>query len=239
MSLKKVILISETDQKFPQLLTTCSQLMSGMAGGVIIGGIAVYLHTYNQALTQQIAGATHDADIYISLEDLSSLRDEEELTSNKRLRKHQLIKKGFEFDVYTQFQSGLRIPYDEVIANCVMYGEEKVASLEHLFVLKMDAFLDRQGSVKGDKDAQDILRISSVISAKKTFNIKLIAPYLDDEHLELFKKIGANPIAMGLAKGDSRYAKKLRSSFLNLESEIVKEYISIHSSKLVNERKPK
>ena len=219
---------NDLPEEFTRLLNVCETLVSGLKGSVIIGGIAVYLHTANHLVTQQLAGTTHDADIYISLEDLSSLRTTEDVTPNQRLQKHQVIKKGFEFDVYTEFQSGLRLPYDEIVAHSVTYENQKVASLEHLLILKLDAFLDRQGSTKGEKDAHDILRITATMDALHQCNTHLIAPYLGDEHLDLFMKAGTHPLAMGLAKGDAKLAKKLRDSFKQVTSKIIDAYQVIH-----------
>jgi predicted nucleotidyltransferase len=38
----------------------------------------------------------------------------------------------------------------------VVLGGIRVASLGHLLVLKLEAFADRRGSTKGDKDAKDL-----------------------------------------------------------------------------------
>src|SRR6185436_10365237 len=102
----------------------------------------------------------YDADFYISFADMGDLRDIEEVTANRRLSKHQMIKHGFEFDIYTERQSTLVLPYDVVLASSQIVGGIRVASPEHLLVLKLEAFADRKGSAKGDKDAKDLLRIA-------------------------------------------------------------------------------
>jgi hypothetical protein len=69
------------------------------------------------------------------------------------------VKIGFEFDVYVEGQHGLAVPTDEVVAWSVLKEGLRVASVEHLLILKLDAFASRKGSVKGAKDEDDIVRL--------------------------------------------------------------------------------
>ena len=203
------------DDQFAALLTACEEL-SGMFpdGLVFIGGIAVYLHAINNSATHGYAEATHDGDFYISMVDMGELRDIEELTPNRRLSKHQLIKAGFEFDIYTERHSSLIVPYSEVIAYAENYGDLKVASLDHLFALKIEAYLDRKSSTKGSKDAKDLIRIAAIASArKKSLTAKLIVPYLRDEHFTLLNDLVKRPEFVAMTRGNAMEAKKLRGQF--------------------------
>lgn len=212
-------------KEFEVLLSACTEVGGLFPDGVVfIGGIAVYLHAKNHETTQEMAEFTHDADFYISFADMADLRDIEEVTSNRRLSKHQMIKRGFEFDIYTERQASLIVPYDQVMAYSVKYGDIKVASLEHLLVLKLEAFLDRKGSAKGDKDAKDILRIAAVAQHGMGFDPSVAAPYLRDEHLDLLGQIERGPQIMSLAQGNAMEAKKLRQEFSRLLVEIKREY---------------
>jgi len=212
--------------EFSILLGACSEVAELFPEGVVyIGGIAVYLHAINQPSTVEIAEFTHDADFYISLTDMSDLRDIEEVVPNRRLSKHQMIKKGFEFDIYTERQSSLIVPYDAVAASAVGFGTIRAASLEHLIVLKLEAFADRKGSAKGDKDAMDLLRITAVGSrAKGGFKADLCAPYIRDQHLELLDMVERGPQVMSLAKGNAMLAKKLRQEFATINASIKHAY---------------
>ncbi|MHB1201326.1 MAG: hypothetical protein ACYCZ6_17605 [Polaromonas sp.] len=199
------------DPEFNKLLTTCKTLSDHFDQGLVyIGGIAVYLHSVNRDSTSHLAEATHDADFYISFADMSDLREIEEVTPNRRLSKSQFIKNGFEFDIYTERISSLRVPYDEVLASSEKYDEMRVASLEHLLVLKLDAFRDRQNSAKGAKDARDIIRIAALATAAQRFNFDLVVPYLDEQHLALFERLRKSPEAITLARGNAVQAKALR-----------------------------
>lgn len=204
--------MKETD--CPELLAACAELAALFPDGLVfIGGIAVYLHAHNTPSVAQYAESTHDADFYVSLADMGDLRDIEEVTPNRRLSKHQLIKRGFEFDIYTERQSALIVPYDAVVASSVRYPPFRVAGLEHLFVLKLEAFRDRRQSAKGEKDAKDLLRIAAVAQAtRRGFDAALAAPYLRDEHLTLLPLVHKSPVAAAMARGNAVAAKRLRAS---------------------------
>jgi hypothetical protein len=198
--------------EFDKLLSSCLEVAGLFPDGVVfIGGIAVYLQAKNLAETSDLAEFTHDADFYISLADMGDLRDLEEVTANRRLSKHQMIKDGFEFDIYTERQSTLIVPYDAVLAASDVKADIRVASLEHLLVLKLEAFRDRKDSSKGDKDAKDLIRIAAVARrGGRPFRPKLAAPYLGDDHLALLHRVEKGPYATSLAHGNAMRAKKLR-----------------------------
>jgi hypothetical protein len=203
------------DPQFPQLLTACEELSGLFPDGIVfIGGIAVYLHAINTPATEGFAEATHDGDFYISIADMAELRDIEELTPNRRLSKHQLTKAGFEFDIYTERHSSLIVPYGEVMAHAENYGNLKVAGLEQLFALKVEAYWNRKSSSRGSKDAKDLIRIAVIAAArKKPLKAALITPYLRDEHLSLLTDLVRRPEFVALARGNAMQAKKLRRQF--------------------------
>jgi len=212
------------DPQFSQLLAACEELSALFPEGIVfIGGIAVYLHAVNNLATQAFAEATHDGDFYISIADMAELRDIEEVTPNRRLSKHQLIKAGFEFDIYTERHSSLIVPYSEAIAHAENYGQLKVAGLEHLFALKLEAYRDRRSSARGSKDAKDLIRITAIAAArKKPLKAALIAPYLRDEHLSLLGDLIKRPEFVALASGNAMQAKKLRQQFETALTELRK-----------------
>ena len=200
---------------FEELLLACQEIAELCPDGVVfIGGIAVYLHAINNDLTKDLAETTHDADFYISIADMSDLRDIEEVTPNRRLSKHQLIKRGFEFDIYTERHSALVVPYDQVMALSEMHDTIRVAALEHLLVLKLEAYRQRRASSKGQKDAKDIIRIALIASTRKpAFNQDAVRGYLGADHLELLEQIQRGPEMLALARGNSKQAKSYREQF--------------------------
>ena len=200
------------DSEFDRLLASCQELAEFFPDGVVfIGGIAVYLHVINQESTADVAEATHDADLYISLADMADLRDAEEVTPNRRLNRHQMVKGGFEFDIYTERQSDLIVPYDAIAAYAQAYDGIRVAAPEHLMALKLEAYADRKGSAKGEKDARDVIRICLISQASSTgFRPELALPYLRDEHFDLLRAVIKSPQIAALAHGNAQAAKSMR-----------------------------
>lgn len=206
------------DSEFSSLMAACHEIASGFPDGVVfIGGIAVYLHCINREETKGLAEFTHDADFYISLSDMADLRDVEEVVANRRLSKHQLIKRGFDFDIYTERHSALPVPYDQVRAHCVQYDILKVACLEHLMALKLEAYRERVSSSRGQKDAKDLIRLGLIAAAqKKSLRPALITPFVGDEHLQLLERIERGPEFLSLAKGNAKEAKTMRGKFADV-----------------------
>jgi hypothetical protein len=202
-------------REFEELLLACQEIASAYPEGIVfIDGIAVYMHAINNDRTATLAAFTHDADFYISLADMGDLRDDLEVTANRRLNKHQLIKRGFQFDIYTERQSSLIVPYDHVRAHAVKYEKLMVAALEHLLVLKLEAYRDRRHSSKGDKDANDIIQICLIGGeGKPGLRSELCLGFMQQEHIELLKTIARGPHFMALARGNSKLAKDLRVRF--------------------------
>ena len=214
-----------SNSDFSELLLACQEISALFPDGVVfIGGIAVYLHTINSEETASLAEFTHDADFYISIADMSDLRDIEELTPNRRLNKHQLIKRGFEFDIYTERHSALIVPYDEISAHAVSYDRMRVASLEHLLVLKLEAYRDRRSSAKGQKDAKDLIRIALAAQKRnKKFDKNLIKGFLGEEHLTLLETVQRGPEMLALAKGNAKLAKSYRDTFSKMITPLTKD----------------
>jgi hypothetical protein len=208
--------------EFDQLLTSCRELAERFPEGLVyIGGIAIYLHAVNTPAAKPYAEFTHDADFYISLADMSELRASEEVSQNRRLSKHQLIRHGFEFDIYTERQSSLIVPFDQIQAHADHYDDIIVACLEHLLALKLEAYRDRRQSAKGDKDARDIVRIA--LMAPRTspdFEPERTALFLTDEHLELLRGLPRHPSISAMAQGNAHTAKSLRQSVTGLVNAI-------------------
>jgi hypothetical protein len=202
---------------FERLLRACTEVAIGFPDGVVfIGGIAVYLHAVNTLSVADLAETTHDADFYISLADMGDLRDLEEVTSNRKANKHQFRRHGFEFDIYTERQSRLIVPYDMVMGYSETYESVRVAGLTELFCLKLEAYRDRQSSAKGTKDAKDLLRIAAIAAARKGFDAERAAAYLSDDHASLLDGIGRGPAPMEMARGNAVKAKALRSMFVGM-----------------------
>lgn len=207
--------------EFDVLLKECSKISDFYDGVVFIGGMAIFMHCVNakDGFTSGVAEFTHDGDFYISLPSMSDLRDNEDVVPNRRLSKHQIIKKGFEFDIYTEHNSSLIVPYSDVAASAVRMGGFVVASLPHLLALKLEAFADRKNSSKGDKDAKDVLRIA-LCAKEEGFDSEEYVKYSSDEHDELLKVVLKGAYAISMASGNHHQAKKARDAVSELIEKI-------------------
>lgn len=179
---------------------------------VFIGGIAVYLHTINSESLGDLAEATKDADLYISISGFSDLRDIEEVSANPRLSKHEFRKDGFSFDVYTERHADLVIPYADVAAHAIEYDGVRVASPAHLLVLKLEAACDRRGSEHGRKDVKDIIRLMLFAQARP-FDAARCTDFLQDRHVEMLESIWKGPEFLALARGNAKEAKAMRAKY--------------------------
>ena len=115
------------------------------------------------------------------------------------------------------------VPYDQVMADAVLYDKLRVASLEHLLVLKLEAYRDRGVSAKGQKDAKDIIRIALVVHAQgRSLNADQCLAYLSEDHLKLLTRIQRGPEFLSLSKGNAHLAKSLRSRFVKVMGSLTK-----------------
>lgn len=147
-------------KKWSVIMATVKEINEWFPDGVVfIGGVAVYCHIFDNINFKQYCAYSHDADFMILLKDYMDLRDIEILTSNPRLSKQQFIKNQVEFDVYVERQHSLVVPVEEVVSFSTIKNGIRVASLEHLLILKAKAYSNRKGSSKGNKDEDDIFKI--------------------------------------------------------------------------------
>ncbi len=205
---------------FSRLVSLCHEIGRLYEPGLVfIGGIGVYLHTVNTPGLAELAEATRDADLYISISGFSDLREIEELSANARLSKHEFRKGGFSFDVYTERHSRLPVPYAEVAADAREYDGVRVAAQEHLLVLKLEAAVERKGSEHGRKDIKDIIRLM-LVAAQSAFDPGRCVAFMQDRHLELLEDIARGPEFSSLARGNAKEAKALRSRFATVLGQI-------------------
>lgn len=179
-------------------------------GLVYIGGVAVYAHTLESELHRNLFKFSHDADFMISVSDYTDLKDIEQVTPNKRLRKLQFYKGGFEFDVYVENQNGLVVPYDEAAACSVVKSGIRVACIEHLILLKLKAYEDRRGSAKGQKDEDDLFTLLLLVSECGVQSDTIAR--MDDRMEELLAPVVHSDAAVRLTGGNHLTGAALRRS---------------------------
>jgi hypothetical protein len=196
---------------FNNILKVCKAINQNLPDVVFIGGVAVYLQLSHKSLPSVPLESSHDADFMVSLSDYGILKDEEELTATPRLAKHQMFVGGVEFDVYVERLNRLLVPYDEIFAHSTTIEHIRVASLEHLLVLKLEALGQRGHSSKGEKDRRDLVKIGLLLGHRA--KQKLLAPYLRTDHLQLLQDIAKSPIFFALCNRNAQDAKKVRIIF--------------------------
>lgn len=190
-----------------KLVSAVEEIQEWFPDGIaFIGGIAVYAHAMSNEGGAELAAYSHDADFVMMLPEFADLRDLEVVTANPRMTKYQFIKSGFEFDVYVEHQSGLEVPVDEVVAGSVLKSGLRVASLEHLLILKLDAYHDRKGSAKGEKDEDDLVRILRFIGNPEAELLKRLKP----SDVPVLEKIAKSDAVTRIMQGNNTREKTFR-----------------------------
>jgi len=196
---------------FDKILSLCLALSSDLTDVVFIGGVAVYLHATKRSLAAVPLEASHDADFMISFSDYGVLKDAEEITPTPRLAKHQMIVEGVEFDVYVERLNRLVVPYDEAFAYSTTIEKIRVACLEHLLILKLEALRQRGHSGKGEKDRRDVAKIGLLLGRQTRIN--LVQPYMRDDLAELLLDVSRSTVFFDLCSRNAHAAKKARTTF--------------------------
>lgn len=181
---------------------------------VFIGGVAVYLHVRGAEgqMPPGFVEHSHDGDFYISFADFGELREIEEVTQNMRLHKHQVIKNGVDFDVYRERSSSLIVKYEDVYDASTVIDGVRVACLEHLLLLKLDAYGDRRGTAKGRKDERDLIRIAVLMNRSKP-KIARLEGYLTQAAFANLIVVGKSTEFMSMCRRNAHEAKKSRQLF--------------------------
>jgi len=116
---------------------------------ILIGGWAAYLWTR--------AHKSKDIDIVIDYATLDSLRNRFSLVKNERLRKYEIKEGQFDIDIYVSHYSKLAVPIETLSKHTTKIEGIKTVTSEMLVILKQGAEIERRASIKGRKDAIDIL----------------------------------------------------------------------------------
>lgn len=179
-------------------------------GLILIGGAAVYLHA-TQHLDPALYEVSHDGDFYLSLADYADLRDLEEVTQNRRLNKHQVIKNGVDFDIYVENHNGLAIPFQEACRHALLIDGLRTAHLAHLLILKTHAAIARSGSGKGAKDLRDIVKIMVMLSPEHAV---IAAPWITEDQRVCWQSMASRTdIFRGLMNGNAHKAHQWQDQF--------------------------
>jgi hypothetical protein len=84
-----------------------------------------------------------------------------------------------------------------------------VVCLEHLLLLKLDAYRSRRGSGKGSKDERDLVKILFLL-ARRGLDGSRLRPYLTDDDLDLLGLVEGSSEILSICGGNAHQAKELR-----------------------------
>lgn len=180
--------------------------------------VAVYLHIRRKKAA--FVEFSHDGDFYISLQDFGELRDIEEVTTNRRRGKHQIVKNGIDFDVYVERHNSLLVSHQDVERASVVIDDVRVASVEHLLLLKLDAYRNRRGSGKGEKDERDIIRLGYLLSDGA--DLGLLAPYLTAEMVDMLRGVERSKQFLVMCQRNAQQASRVREAFCATVDQVAK-----------------
>lgn len=147
---------NKTAEFWPELLTAASwqklqELKKELKTFVVIGGWAIYLWTGMHK--------SKDIDIIIDFKTLENLRKKYSMNKNMQLNKYEIKFDKFDIDIYVPYFSKFVLPMNELIKSKTVVQGFTTLEPEALLILKQSAEIERRGSVKGEKDAIDILSL--------------------------------------------------------------------------------
>lgn len=143
----------------------------------LIGGWAAYLWTGMHK--------SKDIDIIVDYDTLLKLQKEYRLEKNDRLKKYEIKFDKFDIDIYLPGYSRLAVPVEDILKeHTTMLKGITTATPEVLLILKQGAEIERRNTIKGKKDAIDILTllIHAPISLEKYR--KILSKYKKEKYIE-------------------------------------------------------
>jgi hypothetical protein len=167
---------------------------------ILIGGWAVFLYTHSLK--------SKDIDVIVEYEELEKLRKDFTLTKNDRLKKYEITIEEIDIDLYLPFYSNPGIPAEEIKNYTQNMEGFLVPRPEILLILKQRAYLERAGSLKGEKDKIDIISILSKIDLDFEFYKKILKSYRLKNYLkELQDLLGAITEVPEIGLNQFQYSK--------------------------------
>lgn len=118
---------------------------------ILIGGWAVFFYTKSLK--------SKDIDCIVDHTVLQRLRNDYTLVKNERLQKYEIHMEEIDVDIYVRHYSDLGIPIEVIEHNTVRQEGFVLPRPEVLLLLKQKAYMDRQGTPKGEKDRIDIMSL--------------------------------------------------------------------------------
>src|SRR3989344_1224714 len=177
----------------------------------VIGGWGVWLWTKQHK--------SKDIDIIIDFQELANLKEKYSLEKNDRLKKYEVKMQGFDIDIYVPFYSRLALPIEGLLKEKVKIEGINTISCEALLILKQGAEIDRRGTIKGQKDAIDLLTILfyAPIDFKKYFAL------LEKNKKQAFAKELAGAITSFNPKDSEKYLGTNYKEFVKKKKQLLEK----------------
>lgn len=118
---------------------------------ILIGGWAVYFHTRSLK--------SKNIDMIVEFDVLGTLKTRHDVRKNERLKKYEIPHDGFDIDIYVPGWSDLGLPISYITKHTQSIEGFIVPQLEIMLIMKCHAYQRRKGSLKGQKDALDIISL--------------------------------------------------------------------------------
>ena len=149
---------------------------------VVIGGWAAYLWTKQHK--------SRDIDVVLpDIKDLGFLKQKYTLNKNDNLKKYEIKFDEIDVDIYVPHFSKLTLPVEEIMLHTGKVEGFEVVLPEILLILKQGAELDRQYSIKGQKDRIDIMTLLCFSRLNLNDYHRLLKKYNLDNFWQRLKQI--------------------------------------------------
>ncbi len=173
---------------------------------ILIGGWAVWL--YCRALKSK------DIDIIIGYDGLGKMKDSYDVYKNDRLKKYEIKTGEFDIDIYLDHYSSLGAPIAAVAKDHAVKNGFKVPRLEALLLLKLFAWKNRRGSVKGMKDELDIFGLAILPEFDWEEYMRMVKAWrLGSYHREFVGLLKARTSVKALGINEQKMAKAKKYIF--------------------------
>ena len=167
---------------------------------ILIGGWAVFL--YSGALKSK------DIDIIIDYDELQKLKNDYDVFKNDRFKKYEIKIEEIDIDIYLPYFSKLGLKAEEIQEHRQNLEGFSVPIPEVLLILKINAYRERKGSNKGEKDLIDIFSLLKNSATNWAKYKELIRKYNIEDLNEEFKNlISSQKRVPELDLSDHRIAK--------------------------------
>ncbi len=118
---------------------------------ILIGGWAVFI------LTKTLK--SKDIDVVVDFPELEKFRQSYEVSKNERLKRYEAKQDEIDIDIYAYHYSNPGIPAEDIGKQIISRQGFEIPRPEILLILKQQAYSERQGTPKGEKDKIDILSL--------------------------------------------------------------------------------